>query len=514
MSELQTISAPTHAVRRPLHVWIIALVLLVQSAVGLFTLGSTNIAVYQPGGVSGAANVRLFWGYTWIIAVAFAAPGIVSGIALLRGRHWARLMFLWYWPAALLVQWFFIGMRWSNPLAWPMAVVMRPLFAAFQHVFAWPGWIPSPPEFLQLSVYEGQAGIVLLGLGATFLLLGQRCSAYFGRRVRMDTVNRIAPLLVLVCIYALFGLIAPARFSDLYQAQTLLRQSAVVSVAGLGMTIIMIAGGIDLSIGSMVALVTMVVASTLNLEASGVPLLKTYPCAWPACAAGAGVLIAAAAGLFNGAAVVALRIVPFIVTLGSLLILRGLAEGVGGSRTINPPANLPNWLAMLLERPAEGSEWMIFAPGVWLAIALAFLVGLVLEYTRFGRHVFAIGSSEQTARLCGVAVGRVKLLVYTLGASLTGIAGVMQFARLGQGDPSVAVGLELDVIAAVVIGGGSLAGGEGSVLGTIMGALIMGVISAGCQFMGMPAWVQKIVTGGVLIAAAGFDRMRQERLAH
>jgi len=144
-------------------------------------------------------------------------------------------------------------------------------------------------------------------------------------------------------------------------------------------------------------------------------------------------------------------------------------------------------------------------------LVLALLVAGVLRYTKLGRHIVAIGSNEQTARLCGVPVERVKIIVYTLSAGFAGMAGLFQFSRLTVGDPTVAAGAELDVIAAVVIGGGSLSGGEGSILGTIVGALIMTVIRSGCSQMGLPNWVQEIVTGCIIVIAVALDRWRHRR---
>jgi ribose/xylose/arabinose/galactoside ABC-type transport system permease subunit len=133
----------------------------------------------------------------------------------------------------------------------------------------------------------------------------------------------------------------------------------------------------------------------------------------------------------------------------------------------------------------------------------------VLRYTRFGRHLFAIGSSERTARLCGVSVERTKVAVYGVAGALAGVAGLLQFSKLAVGDPTVATGLELDVIAAVIIGGGSLWGGRGTVLGTVAGATIMAVIQIGCSQKGLPNWVQQIVTGAVIVLAVALDRWRQ-----
>jgi ribose/xylose/arabinose/galactoside ABC-type transport system permease subunit len=142
---------------------------------------------------------------------------------------------------------------------------------------------------------------------------------------------------------------------------------------------------------------------------------------------------------------------------------------------------------------------------------LAAAVAVLLRLTRFGRHVVAVGSNEQTAVLCGVNVTRTKCLVYLLGSGFAGLAGVLQFSYLTVGDPTTATGMELDVIAAVVIGGGSLAGGEGSVLGSLIGALIMTVVGNGCTKLDLPNWVQEIVTAGIIVAAVAIDRWRHRR---
>jgi ribose transport system permease protein len=141
-------------------------------------------------------------------------------------------------------------------------------------------------------------------------------------------------------------------------------------------------------------------------------------------------------------------------------------------------------------------------------LVLAAAVGFMLRYTRFGRHVFAIGSNEQTARLCGINVERTKLIIYMIGVGFAGLAGVLQFSYLRMGDSTTAPGMELNIIAAVVIGGASLNGGEGSVVGSIVGALIMTVVANGCTKMGLETYVQEIVTGGIIIVAVLLDRLR------
>ncbi len=174
--------------------------------------------------------------------------------------------------------------------------------------------------------------------------------------------------------------------------------------------------------------------------------------------------------------------VPFIVTLGTMILVRGAAKGLAEERRIEAPQT---WLNDLLRATAPDEAGLLPA-GVWLVLILAVIVAAVLRYTPFGRHVFAIGSNERTARLCGVAVNRSKIIIYTAGALFAGIAGVLQFARLSVGDPTVADGLELDVIAAVIIGGGSLSGGRGTVFGTLLGATTMAVIQIGCAQKGYP----------------------------
>jgi ribose transport system permease protein len=237
----------------------------------------------------------------------------------------------------------------------------------------------------------------------------------------------------------------------------------------------------------------------LLLDAGSAPLTAV------AAAASAG----AACGLLSGTLITRLRVAPFIVTLGMLLLVRGAAKGLGKEQKVDAPMT---WLVDLLASLPAERRWMILPPGIWLLAFLALGTAFLLRYTKLGAHLFAIGSNEETARLCGVAVERTKVLVYALSGLLAGLTGVLQFSRLTVGDPTVAVGLELDVIAAVVIGGGSLSGGEGTVLGTLVGAFIMTVIRTGTAQMGLPNWVQEIVTGVIIIAAVALDRWRHRRL--
>ena len=313
-------------------------------------------------------------------------------------------------------------------------------------------------------------------------------------------LNTLGPVLALLAVYGLFALIAPPSFRTGRNLETIARQTTIVGMAALGMTLVIISGGIDLSVGSVVALSTVVIAWLLQRGGAG-----------PVTAALGGVAAAAFFGLMNGLLITRLRVVPFIVTLGMMLVVRGTAKGIGHNQKIDVEPGLLAWLDELLASVGREQGWMLVPAGVWLLIILAVAMAAVLRYTRLGRHTFAIGSNEQTARLCGVAVERVKVLVFALGGAFAGLAGLMQFSRLTVGDPTVAVGLELDVIAAVVIGGGSLSGGEGSILGTLVGALIMTVIASGCTQMGLPNWVQEIITGAIIVLAVALDRLRHRR---
>jgi len=297
------------------------------------------------------------------------------------------------------------------------------------------------------------------------------------------------------------GYDASLRFLGRRNLEMIALHTTIVGMAALGMTLVIISGGIDLSVGSIVALSSVVIACLLQYAGAG-----------PLTAALGGVAAAALFGLLSGLLITWLRVVPFIVTLGMMLVVRGAAKGLANEQKIDVDMARQQWLPDLLHT-VVGTEdnWMLVPAGVWVWLILAVVMAALLRYTRLGRHIFAIGSNEQTARLCGVAVERVKVLVYTFCGAFAGLAGLMQFSYLRAGDPTGAVGLELNVIAAVVIGGGSLAGGEGSILGTLMGALIMTVIATGCAQMWLPNWVQEIITGAIIVVAVGLDRLRHRR---
>lgn len=307
---------------------------------------------------------------------------------------------------------------------------------------------------------------------------------------RRQLLNALGPFLGLLLVAGLFSLDGEVRevFLSARNLKIILTQTVVVAIAALGMTLIIVSGGIDLSVGSVIAFTGVLGA-----------LMITAGWAAPA-VAGATVLAGGLLGCLNGAIIGGLRMMPFIVTLGMLGVARGAAKWLAGNQTVNFPPTPINGLMTAGE--------LLPPPGVWIALALAVVMGGLMKLTSFGRYAFAIGANETAARYSGVRVGWVKFAIYGVAGLFFGVAGLMQLARLRQGDPSVAVGVELDTIAAVVIGGASLRGGSGSVLGSLIGALIMAVLRNGSQQMGWPTYMQEIIIGLVIILAVALDRWR------
>ena len=315
-----------------------------------------------------------------------------------------------------------------------------------------------------------------------------------------ETVRRIlaraGPFLGLIVVITLFAIPAETRefFLTYHNLKIVLTQTVIVAIGALGMTLIIVGGGIDLSAGSSIAFTSVVGALLIQKGWGPVPVC------------GAVILAGGLIGLLNGAAIAALRLVPFIITLGTLGVARGAAKWLADNQTVNYDASPINgWMTT-----ADPFGYALPA-GVWVAAALAVATAVLLRNTVFGRHVFALGSNEATARLCGIPTTRLKVMIYALAGCFFGAAGLFQLSRLRQGDPTVAVGLELDIIASVIIGGASLNGGVGTVLGSMIGALIMAVLRNGSQQMGWPTYFQEIIIGLVIIAAVFVDHLRQGR---
>lgn len=317
-------------------------------------------------------------------------------------------------------------------------------------------------------------------------------------------LEKLGPLIALIFVIAVFAAADTmnedgGRFLTQRNFRVILAQTSTVAVAALGMTVIIISGGIDLSAGTALALSATVLAYALRAGVGPIPAVLL------------SVMTGGLCGLINGALISLLRLVPFIVTLGTMTAFLGCAKLVADETTVRPALDqIPAWLDSLVSTRSE-SLWFGLPTGVWLAFVLSAALAAALHWTVFGRHVFAIGSNEQTARLCGVNVTATKIAIYSISGLLVGIAGMYQFAKLSSGSPISGLGLELKVIAAVVIGGGSLSGGQGSVLGTLTGAAIMGVIASGCTLLDLSNPIQDILLGVIIIAAVGLDQIRHRR---
>lgn len=288
-------------------------------------------------------------------------------------------------------------------------------------------------------------------------------------------------------------------FASRENVETILRQTSIVAFGAIGMTLVIVSGMIDLSAGSIVALVTIAIAWLLKMAG-----------AEPLVAALGGIAAGTLGGAVNGQLITRLRVSPFIVTLGTLLVMRGIAKWIGQNNGIYPEAT---WLNDVLAKLDGSRSWMVLPPGVWLLVAVAIVAHVLLERTVFGRNVVAVGANEEAAALAGIDPDAIRRKVFILAGVALGLAGLMQFSRLRMGDPTVAQGLELDIIAAVVIGGARLAGGQGTIVGSLLGALVIATIRAGSSQAGFPNYIQEIVTGSIIVFALALDQWRQARHA-
>lgn len=307
-----------------------------------------------------------------------------------------------------------------------------------------------------------------------------------GWRPRADGWLLVAVWIALVALFAL----TTESFFSAATFRMLAGRLPALMVAAAGMTLVVMSGGIDLAVGSVAALAAAV---------AGVAMVAWQ---WPLGAAAAlAVLVAAAAGAASGGLAVGLRIPPFLATLGMLEICRGAAYLVTGSRTM--------YVGQPLEPLAKPLPWLGVPPTFLVAVAVVAAVHVGLRRTVAGRWLVAVGSNGAAARLSGIPVDRLRIAVYAISGALAGLAGVLAMARLGSADPNAGTGLELAAIAAVVIGGTSLAGGSGSALGTVWGVLVIGTLEAGLAQAGASEPVKRIVTGGAIIAAVAADALRR-----
>jgi len=307
-----------------------------------------------------------------------------------------------------------------------------------------------------------------------------------------ELIKRFLPFVSLVALCVVIAAIEP-RFLSAGNLASVARQTAVITIISMGMTMVMVSGGIDLSVGSILALSGVVGAIAL---VSGVPIVIGVVTA---------IATGAACGLLNGAAVAMLRIPPFIVTLGAMGIYRGIALLITDGKAV---VGVPSGFGYL----AEGNLLGVVPVPLLIVLIVALATHVLLVNTLPGRYCYAIGSNIEAARHAGIRVSRYQVLFYALLGALAGLAGSIESARLVTAPPTAGEGYELRVIAAVVIGGGSLAGGQGTVIGTVIGALIMGVLANGANLLGISSFAQQVVIGAVIVLAVTFDEFQRRRI--
>ncbi|MBI1940833.1 MAG: ABC transporter permease [Acidobacteria bacterium] len=316
---------------------------------------------------------------------------------------------------------------------------------------------------------------------------------YGERASPREWVEQLLPFASVVALFIALSIFSP-YFLTVQNLSSVARQTAVINIIALGMTLIMISGGIDLSVGSVMAFAG--ICGTMLLQ-GGVPLLPSL----------LGAIMAGAAwGLLNSALITLLRVSPFIATLGTMGAARGLTLVITNGM---PVVSLPDSFGRL----GDGNLFGVVPIPLAILVLLALVTGFILKYTRLGRYAYAVGSNVEAARYAGVPIRRYLLAVYIFSGSLTGLAGMIESSRLMTGQPTAGQGYELSVIAAVVIGGGSLSGGEGTVTGTIAGAFLMGLISNGSNLLGVSPFWQQVLIGSVIVLAVAVDELRKRHRA-
>ena len=305
-------------------------------------------------------------------------------------------------------------------------------------------------------------------------------------------IQRLLPFLTLIILFVILCFASP-YFLTVTNLSSVVRQTAVINVMALGMTLVIISGGIDLSVGSILAMGGLF--GTMMMQA-GQPVLVGVA---------VGLLTGCLCGFVNGTLVTRLKINPFIVTLGTMGIIRGLTLLISNGLPVH---QVPKEFSYLGEGMLLGVPFVL-----WLLVICALAVHVILEHTRLGRYAFAIGSNPDAAYYAGIPVNFHTVAVYSICGMLTGLAGMIEASRLMTGQPTAGQGYELQAIAAVVIGGGSLRGGEGTVLGTLVGAFIMGLLANGSDLLGISPYLQQAIIGAVIILAVTVDELRKRKTA-
>ncbi|MDR3440011.1 ABC transporter permease [Telmatospirillum sp.] len=323
---------------------------------------------------------------------------------------------------------------------------------------------------------------------------------------RNDLIQKFAALAGLVILVFVFSLTSDS-FLTTSNGVTLALQTTSIAFLGFGATCVIITGGIDLSVGSVLALAGVVAGMAVK---EGMPVTL---------AMALGIVSGGACGLINGVVITRMKLPPFIATLGMMMVARGVALQITGARPVSGLGDafgeLGNGsLLRVVEEGANGFPKVVF-PGipypVIVMIVLALVLAVVLMKTTFGRHLYAVGSNEEAARLSGVNVVRIKIGAYVVSGLLAGLCGCVLMSRLVTAQPNEGVAYELDAIASAVIGGTSLVGGIGTISGTVIGAFIIGILRNGLNMNGVSSFIQMITIGLVIIFTVWIDQMRNRR---
>lgn len=325
-----------------------------------------------------------------------------------------------------------------------------------------------------------------------------------GRRRLPPELSILGVMIGMMLLFEALGwiFVGQSFIANPLRLKIMILQEAIIGIIAVGVTQTIIMGGIDLSSGSLVGMTAMIAASLAQTSGFSHAIYPSLTGLNPIFPVAAGLLCGLVAGLINGSLIAYTKIPPFIATLGMMVSARGVADWYTDGQ---PIGNLEDSYA------AIGSGWW----PVVIFLAVAAIFHIALRYTRYGKFTYAIGANPLAARVSGINVERHIVLVYMLAAGLSGLAGIVQTARAISGQAGVGVGFELDAIAAAVIGGTSLAGGVGRMTGTVIGTVILGVLTSGFTFLNVDAHYQEIIKGGVIIAAVITDqyRLRKRRQA-
>lgn len=310
------------------------------------------------------------------------------------------------------------------------------------------------------------------------------------KNIKFANPGQYGIIIAFVLICMLMAVLHPS-FLTLSNMRVILTQVSINTLLAFGVTFVIITGGIDLSLGSVLAVSGIVAALLAHPD--------SYPLVVPIAAGiGTGLLV----GAFNGLVITKSKVPPFIVTLATMTIARGLALIFSKGRPVSNLSDSFNFI---------GGGQIAGIPFPIIILIITFVAcGLLLHKTTWGRYMYAVGGNELAAKASGINVGKVKMLVYTLCGGLAGLAGILLTSRITTGQPNAGIGFELDAIAAAIIGGASTSGGTGTIVGTLFGALIIGVISNGLDLMNVSSYYQLVIKGFIIVSAVVLDSLNKD----